>query len=225
MNKKIIETELRSSIYENLSVIMSAMSAPVRLRIVQILAQSPRSVEELSGEIQQSIANTSQHLQKMAAAGLVGCRKKGVSRIYSIANPQILKIWESLQVLGEELSTEVADATEELVPSELCTDLSTESVYRKVKSGRAVLVDMREEKEREASPVEWASAFTAEDLLVKASQLAVSKEYFLFCRGRYCHLANKAVVSLRKSGFKAYRLRESPFVLNTFLQDAQPSLR
>lgn len=221
MNKKIIETELRSSIYENLSVIMGAMSAPVRLRIIQILAQSPRSVEELSLEIQQSIANTSQHLQKMAAAGLVFCQKKGVSRIYSLANSQVLKIWECLQVLGEELSTEVAEATEELVPSELCTDLSTASVYRKVKSGRAVLVDMREVKEREASPVEWASALTAEDLIAKNFQLAQTKEYFLFCRGRYCHLANKAVVSLRKNGFKAYRLRESPFALNNFLQEEQ----
>lgn len=218
MNKKIIETELRSSIYENLSVIMSAMAAPVRLRIIQILAQSPRSVEELSGEIQQSIANTSQHLQKMATAGLVSCQKKGVSRIYSLANLQVLKIWENLQVLGEELSIEVADATEELVPSELCTKLSTANVYRKVKSGRAVLVDMREDRERQASPVEWASALTAEDLLEK-TQLAQTKEYFLFCRGRYCHLANKTVVSLRKSGFKAFRLRESPFALNIFAQD------
>lgn len=217
MNKKIIETELRSSIYENLSVIVSAMSSPVRLRIIQILAQSPRSVEELSGETQQSIANTSQHLQKMAMAGLVSCKKKGVSRIYSLASMQILRIWENLQVLGEDLSSDIVELTGELVPAELCTELSTASVYRKVKSGRAFLVDMREEKERDASPVEWSSSLTSDDLMAKDLQLARTKEYFLFCRGRYCQLANKAVLSLRKNGFKAYRLRESPFVLNSVL--------
>jgi hypothetical protein len=45
-----------------------------RAEIVDVLAKGERSVEEIAAEIDQSVANTSQHLQQLPGSGC-GCRR------------------------------------------------------------------------------------------------------------------------------------------------------
>lgn len=205
--------DIRSSVYSRLSDVASALASPVRLKIVQLLAQSPRSVEALSEQIQESMANTSQHLQKLARVGIVECRKEGTTRIYRVGSPGVLGLWESLQDLGHELDVVVQKAENELVEPDLCTELSATEVLKRVRSGRAILVDVRAIEEAEASPVPRALQIPAASLLKNKSQLAKDKTVFLFCRGRYCSLANPVVTSLRRAGYEAFRLKDSPFRL------------
>ena len=54
-----------------------------------MLAQGERSVEELAGEIGQSVANTSQHLQLLLRAGLVRTRRDGARVYYSLAGEAV----------------------------------------------------------------------------------------------------------------------------------------
>ncbi len=76
----------------------AALADPVRLKIVHALIDGERNVNslvELTGGLQ---ANTSRHLQKLKAAGVVNRRKAGAQVFYSIADPTIYALCE--QVCG-----------------------------------------------------------------------------------------------------------------------------
>ncbi len=65
----------------------SALAHPSRLRILELLAAGPTSVNELAfaAGLKQSI--TSQHLAALAKAGVVVCTPDGNHRIYRLRGP------------------------------------------------------------------------------------------------------------------------------------------
>ncbi len=85
MNKR----DFKDKVYTELSKIAKAMSNPIRLEIIDLLAQGPFTVEQIANYIAQSIANTSQHLQHLKNAKLVQISKKGnyVNYSLSVENP------------------------------------------------------------------------------------------------------------------------------------------
>ncbi|MNJ96748.1 Helix-turn-helix domain protein [compost metagenome] len=216
--EKSHETQLavRSRVYENIGLLSQAMASPIRLRILQTLANSPSTVENISQKTFESVANTSQHLQKMLRAGLLRCEKRGLSRIYSLANDQVLELWLSLQKLGYQLSPQVQQDEEILCPTELCSPLSLDEVWKMIKSGKGTLLDVRDVEDAEGSPVASATTIPASQIKKRFHEIPKSKTIFVFCRGRYCSLANTAVETLRKNGYKAFRLREMSYEIEKY---------
>jgi rhodanese-related sulfurtransferase len=211
---------IRQEIYDKLASVALALASPGRLKIIQLLAQSPFTVEELSVATGQSVANTSQHLQRLAHEGLVSVTKMGLRRIYQVKHPGVIALWESLQDLAHELSPSLDRAEDALTDFSLRTEMPNEEVLREVARGRATLLDVRDEKEAVATPVEGAVAIPLDQLKKRMKELPKSKPVFAFCRGRYCALASNAVNLLRHSGFKAFRLRESSFRLRKCKEEA-----
>src|SRR4051812_50122422 len=70
-----------------------AFASPVRLELLDLLAQAPRTVEELARTSGQSTANTSQHLQALHAAGMVTRTREGTRVRYAIAGDEALRPW------------------------------------------------------------------------------------------------------------------------------------
>lgn len=66
-----------------------SLGEPFRLRILQSLSRSEKSVTELVEELEAGQTNVSKHLQLLLDGGLVARRKQGTSNIYSIADPMI----------------------------------------------------------------------------------------------------------------------------------------
>ncbi len=206
--------QCKRRIFENLGSITQSLASPTRLRILQILSNKPCTVEVISEMADENIGNTSQHLQRMLRAGLVRCEKQGIRRIYSLANTKILDIWFGLQELAIEIAPAIQVDENYLSPAELCSDLELSEILKLVKLGKAVLVDSRTEEEFESSPAKGALNFPVSQLSKLTASLSKSRTVFIFCRGRYCVLANQVVMSLRKRGFKAYRLKETSYQIN-----------
>ena len=61
----------KDRLYRQYARIGKALGNPHRLELLELLAQSERTVESLAGELGLSMANMSQHLQVLRAAGLV----------------------------------------------------------------------------------------------------------------------------------------------------------
>ena len=61
--------ESKTALFEAIAVMGKAFASPRRLELLDLLAQGPRSVEELARASDQSSANTSQHLQAPARSG------------------------------------------------------------------------------------------------------------------------------------------------------------
>src|SRR6476661_7156280 len=73
------------------------MGSGRRAEIVDLLAQGERSVEEIAREISQSVANTSQHLQVLARAGLVRSRREGTRVFYRLASERVGELWAAVR--------------------------------------------------------------------------------------------------------------------------------
>ena len=67
----------KEALYDALVEAARALANGRRAELVDVLAQGERSVDELAGEIQQSVANTSQHLQRLLRAGVITSRRSG----------------------------------------------------------------------------------------------------------------------------------------------------
>jgi DNA-binding transcriptional ArsR family regulator len=63
---------------------LAALGDPTRRAIFERLAERPRAVGELAGELPVSRPAVSQHLKVLKAAGLVVDRQAGTRRIYHI---------------------------------------------------------------------------------------------------------------------------------------------
>ena len=63
---------------------LTAAAEPSRRRILQLLAQRPRTVTEVAAEFPVTRSAVSQHLLVLADAGLVDAEKVGRHRIYRV---------------------------------------------------------------------------------------------------------------------------------------------
>src|SRR5213596_3699354 len=80
----------KQALFDAIAVMGKAFASPRRLELLDLLAQAPRTVDELARASGQSNANTSQHLH---AAGLVSRAREGNSVRYALAGDQALALW------------------------------------------------------------------------------------------------------------------------------------
>ncbi|MDP8305614.1 MAG: metalloregulator ArsR/SmtB family transcription factor [Candidatus Chlorobium antarcticum] len=66
------------------------LSEPMRLRILRVLCEQERTVQEIVNAVQASQANISKHLALMHDNGIVNRRKEGLKCYYSIADDSII---------------------------------------------------------------------------------------------------------------------------------------
>src|SRR5213080_5518154 len=87
----------KDALFQAISVMGKAFASPVRLELLDLLAQAPRTVDGLAGATGQSNANVSQHLQALHAAGMVTRERQGASVRYEIAGEEALRLWVALR--------------------------------------------------------------------------------------------------------------------------------
>lgn len=206
--------EVREEIFEKLGRIAQTLGCAARLKIIHSLAQAPRTVEDLSSVTNESIANTSQHLQRLAREGIVMATRSGLTKTYRIRNEKVIAIWESLQDLAHEIAPELEHQVSQLADPTLQAEQPADEILSAVKDNDAILLDVRSELESSSTPVEHAKTIPIEQLKAELKSLNTKKPIYVFCRGNYCANASDAVKILRDNGFKAFRLKESSFRLN-----------
>src|SRR3982750_3290283 len=87
----------KAALFDALASVAQALGSGRRTEIVDVLVQGERSVDEIAGEISQSIANTSQHLQVLARAGLVRSRRQGTRVFYRLASDRVAELWAAVR--------------------------------------------------------------------------------------------------------------------------------
>src|SRR5918999_4700247 len=85
--------EAKDGLFEAIALMGKAFASPVRLELLDLLAQAPHSVEELARLSGQSRANASQHLQALRAAGMVTRARDGTRVRYALAGDDALRLW------------------------------------------------------------------------------------------------------------------------------------
>lgn len=197
----------KSALFDAFASVAHAVGSGRRAEIVDVLAQGERSVEELAREIEQSVANTSHHLQQLAKAGLVRSRRDGTRIYYRLASDRVVDLWAAVRDVAEHHLAEVhVLAQNYLGERDGVEQVSPEELEERLARGQVVVLDVRPQREYEAGHIPGAVSAPLSDLKEIAASLPKRKEVIAYCRGPYCVYADDAVRLLRKRGLKARRL-------------------
>src|SRR6266571_6937825 len=101
------------ALFDALASVAGALGSGRRAEIVDLLAQGERPVDEIAGEISQSVANTSQHLQVLARAGLVRSRRDGTRVFYRLASERVGELWTAVRDVAVRHVAEVTALADE----------------------------------------------------------------------------------------------------------------
>jgi rhodanese-related sulfurtransferase len=196
--------EFKNQLYTHFARLGKALANNHRLELLELLAQSERSVEHLARETDLSIANASQHLQVLHTAGLLEQRREGVFVFYRLTNGAF-PLWQNLRDLAHARLAEI----DRLVTGSLERDdqaISFEELQVRLERGKTVLLDVRPQSEFEAAHIPGARNAPIAELESLLPTLKKRLELIAYCRGPYCVFADEAVELLRSHGFKAHRL-------------------
>jgi rhodanese-related sulfurtransferase/biotin operon repressor len=197
----------KTAVYEQLARIGKALSAPVRLEILEMLAQSERSVDVLASMTGHSIANTSQHLQQLRQAGLVTSRKQGQFVFYRLAGDEVVNLISTLSKTGETYLAGLHKLVSTFFVSEDGLEaVPAREVLERVRKGLVTVIDVRPPDEYAAGHLPGALSVPLPDLQKRLRDLPKGKEIVAYCRGPYCLMSFAAVKTLRSKGFNARRL-------------------
>ena len=195
----------KQALFEEIAAMGKALASPRRLELLDLLAQGPRSVDELAREIDQTSANTSQHLQALHAAGLVERERAGTRVRYSMAGEGSIQLWLALRDAAALQRPGVERAAREYLgdPVEL---ISPDELRERLRRGDVVLIDVRPATEFEAGHIEGALSIPVDELEGRISELPPDVEVAAYCRGRFCVYADDAVRALHAAGRAASRV-------------------
>ena len=197
----------KDALFEAIAVMGKAFASPRRLELVDLLAQAPRTVDELARTSGQSAANTSQHLQALHAAGIVTRTREGTSVRYALAGDEVLSLWLALREVSVARLAEVERAAREYLGGDVDA-IGRDELVARMRSGDVVLVDVRPSEEFEAGHIEGARSIPLEELEGRLGELPAEREVVAYCRGPLCAFAPEAVRRLRAAGRNARRLEE-----------------
>lgn len=207
MRTFVIARAFPQAILGHFARIGAAFGHAKRVEIVDVLAQGERSVESLAGQVNASVANTSRHLQILAAAGLVTRRVEGTSRIYRLAAPAVEEGYRTLVSLAEQQISELSALAEAFFGAADGTRPVSFAEFDELsRTGEVVLVDVRPPSEFAAGHVDGAVNIPVADLASRLRDLPPDTEVVAYCRGPYCVMASTAVAQLREAGITAVRL-------------------
>ena len=199
----------KDAIYNQFARLGKAVAAPKRLELLDLLCQSPRTVEALAEQAAISVANASQHLQVLRAARLVEADKQGLYVEYRLADDEVSRFFKSLSGLAESRLAEVERVTREYFERRGTMEgVPGEELLRRVKRGEVTVLDVRPIEEYRAGHIPGAISIPVGELASRLSELKKKREVVAYCRGPYCVMAVEAVELLRKKGFRAHRLEQ-----------------
>ena len=195
------------ALFDALASVAQALGSGRRAEIVDVLAQGERSVEEIAGEISQSLANTSQHLRLLAKAGLVRSRREGTRVFYRLASERVGDLWAAVREVAVRHVAEVNVLADEYLGERNGVEqVSADELAARLARGEVVVLDVRPEPEFRAGHIAGARSAPLPALASLLPELPPGREIVAYCRGPYCVYADDAVRLLRGRGLQARRL-------------------
>jgi ArsR family transcriptional regulator len=196
-------------VFAELASLAKALGHVHRLELLEQLAQGERSVETLAARSGTSIANASQHLQRLRRAGLASARRDGKRVLYRLADDAVVDLLGGLRVVAERNLAEV----ERVVASYFHGRDGLEPVARsellhRMRDGLVTVLDVRPSDEFTLGHIPGAINVPLAELERRLADLPPKVEVVAYCRGPWCLLSFEAVSALRARGFQARRLED-----------------
>jgi rhodanese-related sulfurtransferase len=199
--------QFKERIYSQFARVGHALANDRRLELLDLLAQGPRHVDALSGEMGIPVANVSQHLQVLRNARLVESDREGTRVIYRLADEGVLRLWLALRSVAESRLAEVRQIVEEFaIEGAKDSTLPRSELRELIRTGEVFLIDVRPTLEYEYGHLPGAVSMPVDELPQRLGELPEDKRIVAYCRGSYCLFADEAVALLREKGYDVSRM-------------------
>lgn len=216
-----LERKWKDQLYQEFARIGKSLSSPKRLELIDLLAQGPKSVEQLAKITGMSVANVSQHLQTLHESKLVRSHKRGNFVIYDIAELSVAEFMVSLHRLSEKQLVEIQKLKSEILHHHVSIEpIAMEELLLRMDRGEVFLLDVRPVDEYAMGHIPGAISIPIEELEKHLDSLPADKVIVAYCRGPYCLMSAQAVEILKSNGIKATRLEEGVHEWNLYMEDS-----
>jgi rhodanese-related sulfurtransferase/DNA-binding MarR family transcriptional regulator len=199
----------KAALYDALADSAKALANGRRAELVDVLAQGERSVEELAEEIDQTVANTSQHLQRLLRSGLVESRRDGTRIYYSLSSEIVGDLWRMMRRAAQDHVAGLEQLAADYMGdrSKLRT-ITRDDLWARLRDGDVVVLDVRPEAEYAAGHIRGAISIPIDDLKSRLGDIPNGADVVAYCRGPYCVFADDAVRVLGRKGVTVARLED-----------------
>lgn len=198
----------KMALFDGLVTAAKALSSGRRAEIVDVLAQGPRPVEQIAAEVEQSVPNTSRHLQVLLRAGLVRTRRDGNHIYYALADDRVGDLWAMLRGVAAEQVAEIERLAVAYLGERGQLQTMTRAELKRRLGGDTVVLDVRPLPEYDAGHIAGAISVPIDELPSRLQDLPPDADVVAYCRGPYCVYADQAVQMLRDRGRRAARLED-----------------
>lgn len=207
MTQECNATNLKLCLFEQLALIGKSLGHANRLMILDILAQTPSSVENLSQKLKLTNANVSKHLQQLRQNGLVNVSIDGNQRIYRLSDPAITPLIQSMRELAKNQLDEVKHIlNKKLQPRAPLIPYNPKQLRTAINKKEVTILDVRPEDEYSAGHIDGAINIPIDKLNQEIHAFSSAKPIVVYCRGPYCLWSYEAVDKLQENGVNAKRL-------------------
>ncbi|MQM26880.1 ArsR/SmtB family transcription factor [Glycomyces albidus] len=201
------DPEKKAALFDQLARVGKALGNGKRLELLDLLAQSERSVESLTAACGLGLTTVSAHLQTLKAAGLVTTRREGQKIHYSLAGDDVLALY---RLARDTAAARIADV--ERVAADYLGDtpgqISRDELLAGIGAGRYTVLDVRPVEEYDAAHLPGALSIPIDELSARLDEIPADTQIVAYCRGPYCVFAHDAVELLTRSGRSAFRLED-----------------
>jgi rhodanese-related sulfurtransferase/DNA-binding transcriptional ArsR family regulator len=203
MDKRI----LKDLLYEQVARIGKATSSPKRLELLELLAQSEKSVEVLADELGIAIKLASAHLKVLKEARLVAARKDGKYVYYRLAGQDVGDFWVVMREVAQEHLVELRVALDEIAsaPDKLAS-CSRKQLLDQAKRGEIIVIDVRPRAEFDHAHLPFARSMPLDEIAQRIAELPKNTEIVAYCRGPFCLFSEEAAQLLKSKGRKVSKL-------------------
>lgn len=198
----------KDALFAEFAAVGKALGNPKRLELLDLLAQGPRSVEDLAATADLGMSTCSAHLQTLREAGLVGSRREGKRIYYALAGADVAGLWEHLRRVAQAHRPHTEPARRAYLGPEDTDVVDTDELLRRLDAGDVVVLDVRPEAEYAGGHLAGALHIPLDALADRLAELPRGREIVAYCRGQYCVLAHDAVRLLNARGLRASRAAE-----------------
>ena len=204
-----MSTGPKQALFEEFARVAQALGHAHRLALLEHIAQGERAVDALAAVSGLSVANASQHLKLLRAAGLVASRRDGKFVIYRIADDGVLDLIASVRRVAERNVAEVAQIVGGYFAArDTMEPVSRTELVERLHLGLVTVLDVRPQDEYMLGHVPGALNIPLEVLESRLAEFDPTQEIVAYCRSTYCVLSFEAVAMLRTRGFNVRRLED-----------------
>ncbi len=199
----------KDALFDGFAAVAGAMANGRRAEIIELLAQGERRVEHVADAIDQSVANTSHHLRRLARVGLVSTRRDRTRIYYRLTDEHVYDLWAALRDVAKRNLDDI-DRLARAYHGDRAeiTTITRRELQERLQHDQATLIDVRPRAEYDAGHIPGAIPIPPDQLDELLPRLRTDREIVAYCRGPYCVYADQAVRTLLAKGRAARRLED-----------------